>query len=94
MSGTALVLQIDQVPSTGSAHVTAAHDESSNTVMDSGATEHTNPRVKGSLSVVPISDIHGLSGADTPVTDMGTVNQVKNVMCCPESSRRLSSVTP
>ena len=61
---------------------------------DSVVTEHIGPKVKGPLSVTPTSVIHGLSGADTPVvTGMGTVNHVKNVMCCPDSSRRLLSVT-
>ena len=90
--GTALILQIDQVLPNGSAYVTATHDDESSTVLDSGATEHISPKVKGPLSSAPISTIHGLSGKGTPVTGMGTVNQVKNVMCCPGSSRRLLSV--
>ena len=90
--GTGLTLQINQVLPAASAYVTAGHDEGSSTVLDSGATEHISPNVKGPLTAAPISAIHGLSGKSTPVTGMGTVNQVKNVMCVPGSSRRLLSV--
>lgn len=90
--GTALVLQVERVETTSHALVTAAGDEASSTVLDSGATEHISPRVTGPLSAAPITAIHGLSGKGTPVTGMGTVNQVENVMCCPGSSRRLLSV--
>ena len=90
--GTALVLQINQVLPAGVACVTADRDDDSGTVLDSGATEHISPKVKGPLTAAPISAIHGLSGKGTPVTGMGTVNQVKNVMCVPGSSRRLLSV--
>ena len=56
--GTALVLQVDQVLPAGSAYVTGAHNEGSSTVLDSGATEHISPKVKGPLSTAPISVIH------------------------------------
>ena len=92
IAGTALVLQVERVETTNHAFVTAAGDEPSSTVLDSGATEHISPRVTGPLSAAPITAIHGLSGKGTPVTGMGTVNQVENVMCCPGSSRRLLSV--
>ena len=62
------------------------------TVLDSGASDHLSPVVSGSLSAAPISSIHGLSGTGTPVTGMGKINAVKNVMCCPGTTRRLLSV--
>ena len=89
--GTALVLQVERVLARGCAYVNGPSESS--TVLDSGATEHISPRVAGPLSEAPISTIHGLSGKGTPVTGMGTVNQVRNVMCCPGSSRRLLSVS-
>ena len=46
----------------------------------------------GPVTAAPISAIHGLSGKGTPITGMGTINHVKNVMCCPGSSRSLLSV--
>ena len=90
--GSSLMLQVHHLRFHGKALVTSPEDNHSNTVLDSGATEHISPKVKGPLTRAPISSIHGLSGAGTPITGMGTVNKVNNVMCCPGSSRRLLSV--
>ena len=91
--GTNLVMQVERViAATTEALVSSSEVGDPNTVLDSGATEHISPVVNKPLTPASISSIHGLSGAGTPVIGMGTVNQVKNVMCCPGTTRRLLSV--
>ena len=99
--GTNLVMQVERVMGTtpkrgyyveAPALVLSTADDHSDTVLDSGATEHISPSVKRPLAPASITSIHGLSGKGTPVTGMGTINKVKHVMCCPRSSRRLLSV--
>ena len=62
-------------------------------VLDSGASDHLSPVVPGLLSAAPISSIHGLSDEGTPpVTGMGKIGAVENVMWCPGTTLRLLSV--
>ena len=89
--GTSLVMQVERVTPINQAYVTGPL-EGTDTVLDSGATEHISPKVSNPMTRAPISAIHGLSGTGTPVTGMGTVNNVQNVMCCPGTPRRLLSV--
>ena len=91
--GTKLVMQVERViAATTEALVISPEGANDDTILDSGATEHISPKVAGVLTPAPISSIHGLSGTGTPVKGMGTVNQVRNVMCCPGTTRRLLSV--
>ena len=85
--GTNLIIQIKCI-----SQALVGGSENASTVLDSGASNHLSPVVPGSLSAAPITSIHGLSGAGTPVTGMGKIGAVKNVMCCPGTTRRLLSV--
>ena len=90
--GTDLSLQVVEVVRETEAYVTSDGGPDKETILDSGATEHISPQVRGPRQPAPVSTIHGLSGKGTQVKGMGTINAVRNVMCCPGSSRRLLSV--
>ena len=85
--GTSLIIQIKCI-----SQALVVGRNQTGTVLDSGASDHLSPVVPGSLSAAPITSIHGLSGAGTPVTGMGKIGAVENVMCCPGTTRRLLSV--
>ena len=84
--GTSITIQVERVIPYSEVLVTSA-EEQTDTVLDSGATEHISPKVGKPLTKTPISTIHRFSGTGTPVIGMGTVNSVKNVMCCPGTNR-------
>ena len=90
--GTSLALQVVEVLGKNEAFVTTDGRHDTDTILDSGATEHISPQVRGPRQRAPVTSIHGLSGKGTQVKGMGKVNAVHNVMCCPGSSRRLLSV--
>ena len=85
--GTNLIIQIKCI-----SQALVGGGKLTSTVLDSGASNHLSPVVPGSLHAAPISSIHGLSGEGTPVTGMGKIGAVKDVMCCPGTTRRLLSV--
>ena len=90
--GTSLALQVVEVLGKNEAFVTTDGTRDKDTILDSGATEHISPQVRGPRQRASVTSIHGLSGKGTQVKGMGKVNAVNNVMCCPGSSRRLLSV--
>ena len=88
--GTRLLLEIKSSSEYGGAFVVGKPEAC--TILDSGASEHLTPAVQGNLCKSSIRAIHGLSGKATTVTGMGKINKVENVMCCPETTRKLLSV--